>query len=292
MVRFSSPRVADLWNEATTYLKGHHVPSASLDARLLLQHVLQKPREFLVREPDHLCTSQEVQEYEQLLNRRAQREPVAKIIGMKEFWGLSFRVTQDVLDPRPDSETLIEAVRETFADPHQTYRILDFGVGSGCLLLSLLHEYPNATGVGVDISEAALEVARQNAYDLGLEQRSQFVHGSWGQGITGPFDMIISNPPYIPSQTIPTLEKEVREFDPFLALDGGGDGLDCYRSLVPDIARLLKPNGHAFLEIGQGQEKDVEAIFASYGLTLVSWKKDLQGINRCGVFVKGALKTL
>lgn len=286
MVVFSSPRVSELLYEAAAYLKKHRVSSAQLDARLLLQHVLKKPKEYLVREPNHPCSREQIADYEQLLKRRAQHEPVSKIMGVKEFWGLPFMTTKDVLDPRPDSETLIEAVREEFPDTHQPYHILDLGVGSGCLLLSLLHDYPNATGIGVDISQAALDVARQNVMDT----RAQFVKSSWGQDITGYFDIIVANPPYIPSQVISTLELEVKHFDPMLALDGGQDGLGCYRILAPEVARLLTPNGRLFIEIGQDQEKDVESILGDYGLKALSWNKDLQGIIRCGIFAKIDLK--
>jgi release factor glutamine methyltransferase len=270
--------------EAAAYLKEQGISSHKLDARLLLQHVLNQPTEFLLREPDHQCTQDQIATYEQLLHRRAEREPVSKIIGVREFWGLPFKVTQDVLDPRPDSETLIEAVRNTLPDSNQVYYILDMGVGSGCLLLSLLKEYPQATGVGVDMSSAALAVAQHNANALGLTQRVQFMQTSWGQDLTGQFDIIVSNPPYIPHQIIETLEQEVKQFDPVSALDGGEDGLDCYRQLAPEIVRLLKPDGYVFIEIGQGQERDVESIFENSGLKILSWKKDLQGIARCGVF--------
>jgi release factor glutamine methyltransferase len=281
---FQTLKVTDVLNDAASYLKRNGISNSRLDARLLLQYVLKQSAEFLIREPDHSCTHDQLAIFEQLLLRRAHHEPVSKIIGTREFWGLPFIVTKDVLDPRPDSETLIEVVRQTLPDRYHEYQILDLGVGSGCLLLSLLYEYPNATGVGVDISVAALEVAQKNTSSLGLDQRVQFMCIEWGRGLSKYFDIIVSNPPYIPTGIITTLEPEVKEYDPIQALDGGEDGLNCYRQLAFEVLRLLKPDGRLFVEIGQGQEKEVETIFQASGLKHLSWHQDIQGIVRCGVF--------
>ncbi len=209
--------------------------------------------------------------------RRAAGEPLSRIEGQRSFWGLELAVTPDVLDPRGDTETLVEAALAAF--PHdRALRVVDFGVGSGAILAALLSEWPNARGVGVDASAAAAATARANLAALGL--RAEVVVGRWGQGLTGPFDVIVSNPPYIPSAEIAGLDREVRNHDPALALDGGPDGLDAYRALAPDIARLLAPDGRFFLEIGQGQGDDVAAILAGARLVVDERRRDLGGVER------------
>ncbi len=215
-----------------------------------------------------------------LLARRAARQPIAQILGRREFWSLTFRVTPDVLDPRPDSETLVTAVLERVADRKANLRLLDFGTGSGCLLLSLLHELPEAQGLGIDQSEAALAVARGNAASLGLEARATFQLGDWGSGLAGTFDIVISNPPYIESGTIAALAPEVARHEPLSALDGGADGLEAYRRLIPDAARLLAPDGLVALEIGQGQEAAVAALLERAGFGAVAMAADLGGTIR------------
>ncbi len=215
-----------------------------------------------------------------LLARRAARQPMAQILGRREFWSLTFRVTPDVLDPRPDSETLVAAVLERVADRQAKLRLLDFGTGSGCLLLSLLHELPEAHGLGIDQSEAALVVARGNAASLGLDTRATFQLGDWGSGLEGPFEIVISNPPYIESGTIAALAPEVARHEPLSALDGGADGLEAYRRLIPDAARLLAPDGLVALEIGQGQETAVAALLERAGFGAVAMAVDLGGTIR------------
>ena len=196
----------------------------------------------------------DVERYRSWIARRAAREPFAYIVAHAEFWSLDFVVGPAVLIPRADSETLIEAVTQRFADPEQPVRVLDIGVGSGCLLLALLHQFPIAQGVGTDTSADALAVARLNAEGLGLANRARLELSSWAQGVAGPFDIVLSNPPYICSGDIAGLEPEVARFEPRAALDGGPDGLDAYRALLPEIPPLLAPGGALFLEIGKGQE--------------------------------------
>jgi release factor glutamine methyltransferase len=205
---------------------------------------------------------------------------MAHILGRREFWSLDFAVTSDTLTPRPDSETLVAAVLDIVAGRDRPLGILDLGTGTGCLLLALLHELPNATGVGVDRSAAALAVALGNAQALGLAPRVQFHEGDWGEGLTGRFDVVISNPPYIVSADVPNLSPEVRH-EPRLALDGGADGLDAYRALAPHVGRLLEPAGVAVLEIGEGQAPAVEEILRTAGLKPVDRRRDLAGIERC-----------
>ncbi len=212
-------------------------------------------------------------ELQLFIKRRLAGEPVAKIIGKKGFWKDEFIVSKDVLDPRPDSETLIEAVLSKFPNKTEPLRILDLGTGSGCLLLSLLGEYKNATGIGLDISEKALEIARQNAHTC----RVTFVQRDMRKDLSdlGRFDIMVSNPPYIPTVEIQTLDKDVKEYDPLLALDGGADGLDFYRALAK---QHLAPT--LFIEIGKDQENQIIPLFEQQGWKFVQSWKDLGGITR------------
>lgn len=225
------------------------------------------------------------------VHQRLQGEPVAKIIGHKGFWSLELKVSKDTLDPRPDSETLIDAVLRLFPDKRGQYRILDMGTGSGCLLLACLSEYPNAQGIGIDASEQALKIARENARDF---PKASFEHRDWTnpdylQGL-GQFDIVVANPPYIPTQTVATLDKTVRLYDPMAALDGGADGLDAYRAIVASVGLALKPQARLFFEIGQGQEKDVTVLAGEAGFELIASYPDLAGIVRCLVFKRKAAK--
>ncbi len=213
------------------------------------------------------------EELNAFIARRLAGEPVAKIIGKRGFWKDDFIVSKDVLDPRPDSETLIEAVLEKFPDKNKVLRILDLGTGSGCLLLSLLGEYKNATGLGIDISAKALAIVKQNAHT----DRVQFLKRDMQQNLSdlGQFDIMISNPPYIPTAEIQTLERDVKDYDPLLALDGGADGLDFYRALA---TQHLAP--HLFIEIGKDQEAQIIPLFEQQGWHFAQSWKDLSGITR------------
>lgn len=218
---------------------------------------------------------------EALLKRRSAREPISRMLGHREFWSLRFELSPDTLDPRPDSETLIEAALAALGDRSHAYRVLDFGTGTGCLLLALLSELPAAVGTGTDISEGALRTARRNAAALGLGGRARFVRGHWGGGLSGEWDVILANPPYIASDEIDRLSPEVAKFDPRRALDGGADGLGAYRALAPAIARLLAPNGIAAVEVAAGRSKLAAEIMAGAGLALRGIRHDLSGVDRC-----------
>ncbi|MEI9930509.1 MAG: peptide chain release factor N(5)-glutamine methyltransferase [Rhizomicrobium sp.] len=209
--------------------------------------------------------------------------PLAYITGHKEFWSLDFEVGPGALIPRPETETLIEAVLNRFPDKSAPLEILDLGTGTGCLLIAALSEYPNARGIGVDASEDALKWAERNVVKHSLTGRCRLEFGDWTKFPTGLADVILSNPPYIASESIHTLAPEIRKFEPVSALDGGLDGLDAYRSLALLIGRLLSPSGLAFLEIGQGQDKDVSAVLAAKGLQTREILTDLSGIGRCVV---------
>ena len=216
-----------------------------------------------------------------LATRRAAGEPLSKIAGRREFWGLTLAVSPDVLDPRPETETLVEAALKLMgARRRDSLRILDLGVGSGAILCALLSECPAAHGLGVDASPAAVEVARSNVEACGLAARADVRLGSWTEGVEGPFDLIVSNPPYIRSVDIDNLAREVRDFDPRLALDGGEDGLDAYRAILPASVRLLAPGGRLIVEVGAGQGGDVLGLAARLGFVHAETRRDLAGIER------------
>ena len=210
---------------------------------------------------------------------------MAYILGEREFWGLSFKVTPAVLVPRPDSETVIEAVLDLLADRHRPWRILDLGTGSGCLLLTLLREFPAASGVGMDTSADALAVAQTNAEALGVASRATLATGDWREKgwteqLGGPFDLVVSNPPYIPSADIDGLMPEVARFEPRQALDGGPDGLVAYRTIAAGASKLITRGGWLAVEAGEGQSIDISALFAAVGLVPRPPWKDLGGIQR------------
>ncbi len=217
----------------------------------------------------------------ELAVRRAGGEPLSKIVGRREFWGLPLFVSRDVLDPRPETETIIEAAVALFVDRRsEPMRVLDLGVGSGALLCALLGEFPAAQGLGVDRSEDAAKVARANLAACGLAGRADVRVGLWTDGLEGLFDLIVSNPPYIPSGDIAGLPREVRDFDPPLALDGGADGLEAFRAIIPASARLISPNGRLLVEVGAGQARRVLAIAAEAGFLDGATWRDLAGVER------------
>jgi release factor glutamine methyltransferase len=213
--------------------------------------------------------------------RRAAGEPLSRIVGSREFWGLALTISPDVLDPRPETETLVEAAVALFRDRRMdALRILDLGVGSGALLCALLAEFANARGLGVDISAPAARMARGNIELCGLTRRAQIRVADWTDDLVGPFDLIVSNPPYVRSADIEGLSREVRDFDPRLALDGGSDGLDAYRAMVPKSAPLLAGGGWLLLEIGAGQAADVVAIATRAGFAECAVHRDIAGLGR------------
>lgn len=259
------------------------IETARFEARALLAGVLtMEPAQVFAR-ADRLLSADETERLEAWTQRREAREPLSHIVGRRGFWTLDLAVTADTLDPRPDSETVIEAVLAERPDRERPTRILDFGTGTGCLLLALLAEYPAGWGVGVDLGAGAVAVARGNAAANGLGARASFVRGRWGAGVAGRFDVIVSNPPYIPDGEIDALEPEVARWEPRLALAGGADGLACYRALADDLVRLLAPGGVTVLEVGAGQAADVSAILAGAGLDPCAVRRDLGGVARCVV---------
>ena len=265
---------------ATRRLSEAGVETARLDARLLLASVAGMSASAVLMEPARALPPTTQAVFNEFVDRRCRREPVSRIIGKREFWSLDFAITLATLDPRPDSETLVEAALAQFeAEPPR--RVLDLGSGTGCLLLAVLSERPGWTGMGIDIAEDAVAVGRANARTLGLATRAHFQKGDWDEGLSGPFDLILSNPPYIPSREIPGLAPEVSAYDPRRALDGGEDGLDAYRVLAPAIARLLAPKGRAVIELGKGLADEVAALMSSQGLDELDRRRDLAGVARC-----------
>lgn len=272
--------VAELVQSVARRLEDVGITEGRLEARLLLGEATDWTLEKIVAERDTPLESGVVARVERLAARRLAREPMSHVLGWREFWSLRFKVTSDVLTPRPDSETLVEAVMRALPDRAAKLRLLDLGVGSGCLLLSLLHELPHASGVGIDRSARALVVARQNARALDLAGRAELRAGDWGDGIEEVFDIVVSNPPYVPSDDIETLDPEVSEHEPWLALDGGADGLDCYRRLAGQLGYLVRPGGIVALEVGKGQAAMVARLIRAAGFIDISTHNDLAGIPR------------
>jgi len=260
-----------------------HIEAPEADARLLIGHALHLSRAQLTAQAYRLLEAREVNMISALAARRLRHEPVARILGRKEFWSLELQVTPAVLVPRPETETLIESALDAVTARGlrlEKLRVLDIGTGSGALLLAALKELPNAIGTGTEVSADALEVARANAARLQLAARSTFVACDIAIGVAGPFDLILSNPPYIASGDIASLMPEVRDYDPMPALDGGSDGLDFYRRIAADALPLMAPGGRLIVELGVGQEAAVSALFTKAGLAVDQARKDLAGIPR------------
>ncbi len=258
------------------------VADAARDGRILAAAAAGLSREDMLRRLDDALPQRDLRRLAEAVERRRRGEPVSRIVGVREFWGLEFAITPATLDPRPDSETVVEAVLSLTGTPSP--RILDLGTGSGCLLIALLHELPAATGVGTDISPAACEAARANAGRLGVAARAAFVAGNWAEAVRDRFDVVVSNPPYVPSGRIAGLAPEVREHDPVAGLDGGPDGLDAYRGLAGPAARLLREGGLVAAETDGSRAREVRSVFADAGLVPLAVRRDLAGRPRVCLF--------
>jgi release factor glutamine methyltransferase len=252
-------------------------------ARQLIAAALgMAPGDLLIR-GDNGLAAPEAEWLRGLVARLGRGEPASRILGRREFWGLDFALSPDTLDPRPDSETVVEAVLARRPDRQAALELLDLGTGTGCLLCALLSEYPAATGIGVDVSAGAAATARRNARALGLADRGQFVVGYWADALGARFDVIVTNPPYIPTGELTALPSAVGRYDPRRALDGGADGLTAYRLIAAGITALLVRGGLLAAEIGEGQAAAVCAIFREGGLFIEAIERDLAGIERCVV---------
>ena len=253
------------------------------EARRLVEAALDWPVASQLADPDQIIDAASVEALDALLHRRAERqEPLSRILGRREFWGLSLEIDGATLDPRPDTETLVELALDLFSGPERSPpgQILDLGTGSGALLLALLSEYPEAQGLGVDQDSDTLATATLNAARLGLGGRARFEVGDWLSEVSGRFDLIVSNPPYIPTEDLAGLDRAVRDFDDPLALDGGADGLAFYARTLREAGRCLAPGGVLILELGIGQADSVQALGRDSGWSLLSLRDDLAGIPR------------
>ena len=259
------------------------IEAADVDGRLLVGHALHLDRARLIAQSDRILEAREINVISALAARRLKREPVSRILGQKEFWSIALAITPDVLVPRPETETVVEGALDFVVRGGlrmEKLRILDIGTGSGALLLALLRELPNATGTGTDISTGALKVARENAARCGVEGRCTFVVCDIASVVEGPFDLLVSNPPYIAHDEITSLAPEVKNYDPTVALDGGDDGLAAYRAIAADAKQLLAPGARMFVELGAGQEAAVRDLFTNVGLIAGIARTDLAGIPR------------
>lgn len=275
----TAPTLAVLYRTIRTQLQDAGCETPALDARLLICHVMgYTHEEFILHGHDTVDTAIQAR-IADVIAQRMQGRPVAKIIGRKEFYGRDFITSEATLDPRPDSETLIDAVLP-FARKQNALHVLDLGAGTGCLALTLLAELPHAVAVAADLSPDALDVARRNAQALTLTERVTFVHSDWFQNVTGTFDLVVSNPPYIPDADRITLSVDVRDYDPSSALFGGPDGLDPYRLIIPQLATFLRAEGMVAFELGKGQDAAVANMLRDHGFTHVTTHPDLAGIGR------------
>jgi len=279
--------IARALDSAAARLARAGIENPRLEARILVGHVLGVAPPAALLAPERKLGADEWAAFRAALDARCERRPIAQITGRREFWSLDFAVTEATLVPRPDSETVVEAALEALPDTAAPARVLDLGTGTGCLLLAVLSERPAATGLGIDIDPKAVKVAECNARRLGLAGRAAFAVGEWGGGLDQRYELILSNPPYIPTPEIETLEPEVAAFEPRRALDGGADGLDAYRAMAVDLARLLAPGGRAVLEIGAGQAESVATTMAKQMLEIEAIRRDLSGLERCLVLRRG-----
>jgi len=286
-----SRNLLQAWQGARARLEAAGVPGPVIDARVLVEAACGVTRADIVGDPYREVGPEQAARLDDYLERRIRREPVSHILGRRGFWNIMLGVTPDVLTPRPETEVIVDHVLRQFPEG-RPFRILDLGVGSGAILLAILAERPAARGLGVDASEEALAVARDNAASLGMAGRVALLRGDWTAGLAdADFDLVVSNPPYIATDVIETLDPEVRVYEPRLALDGGPDGLDAYRILAPEILRVLRPGGRFLVEIGYDQRAAVETLFRQAGALEVETLPDLSTHDRVVTGVKKPLET-
>lgn len=286
-----SRNLLQAWQGARARLEAAGIPGPVIDARVLVEAACGVTRADIVGDPYRELDAGQVERLDNYLERRFRREPVSHILGRRGFWNIMLGVTPDVLTPRPETEVIVDHALRLFPEG-RPFRLLDLGVGSGAILLAILAERPAARGLGVDASEEALAVARDNAARLGMGGRVALLRGDWTAGLgDAGFDLVVSNPPYIATDVIETLDPEVRVYEPRLALDGGPDGLDAYRTLAPEILRVLKPGGRFLVEIGFDQRVAVEALFRQAGALEVETLPDLSTHDRVVTGVKNPLET-
>jgi release factor glutamine methyltransferase len=286
-----SRNLLQAWQGARARLEAAGIPGPVIDARVLVEAACGVTRADIVGDPYRELDSGQAERLDDYLERRIRREPVSHILGRRGFWNLMLGVTPHVLTPRPETEVIVDHALRLFPEG-RPFSLLDLGVGSGAILLAILAERPAGRGLGVDASEEALAVARDNAAHLGMGGRVALLRGDWTAGLgDAGFDLVVSNPPYIATDVIETLDPEVRVYEPRLALDGGPDGLDAYRTLAPEILRVLKPGGRFLVEIGFDQRVAVEALFRQAGALEVETLPDLSTHDRVVTGVKNPLET-
>lgn len=275
------------YDEAVTHLSRSGSPTPDLDATLLVEHTTGMTALDRITDPDRPLNPRQHNALQNAVARRMSHEPVHRIIGWREFYGLPLSLDAHTLVPRPDTETLVDLVLPFAHDrvaKTDTCRVLDLGTGSGAIALAILNEVPKATAVGTDVAPEALRIAEQNAQSLGLSGRFSTLRSNWLSDVKGQFDLIVSNPPYIPTATIPTLDPDVRDHDPMAALDGGSDGLNAYGIIAARTLPHLADNGRIGVEIGKGQRAGVAGLFAAAGLQVVASAHDLSGLERAILF--------
>lgn len=275
--------LSELQKKITKILAEGGIETNSLDARIILREIFNFDEKELILNSDLILSESKISKVQKIITRRLNFEPVSKIFGKRDFYNSTFSISDDVLDPRPETENIVE-IANNFILEKGYESFIDLGTGSGCIILSILKENKNLTAVGVDISIDAIDIAKKNSKDMNLEKRSSFLVSNWLSSIYNSYDLIISNPPYIPSDEIITLSKTVKNFDPLISLDGGQDGLKCYKEIAQDINRVINKNGRVILEIGYNQAHDVIKIFESKEFKLLKIYKDINGLNRILTF--------
>jgi release factor glutamine methyltransferase len=275
--------LSELQKKITKILAEGGIETNSLDARIILREIFNFDEKELILNSDLILSESKISKVQKIITRRLNFEPVSKIFGKRDFYNSTFSISDDVLDPRPETENIVE-IANNFILEKGYESFIDLGTGSGCIILSILKENKNLTAVGVDISIDAINIAKKNSKDMNLEKRSSFLVSNWLSSIYNSYDLIISNPPYIPSDEIITLSKTVKNFDPLISLDGGQDGLKCYKEIAEDINRVINKNGRVILEIGYNQAHDVIKIFESKEFKLLKIYNDINGLNRILTF--------
>ena len=275
--------LSELQKKITKILAEGGIETNSLDARIILREIFNFDEKELILNSDLILSESKISKVQKIITRRLNFEPVSKIFGKRDFYNSTFSISDDVLDPRPETENIVE-IANNFILEKGYESFIDLGTGSGCIILSILKENKNLTAVGVDISIDAINIAKKNSKDMNLEKRSSFLVSNWLSSIYSSYDLIISNPPYIPSDEIITLSKTVKNFDPLISLDGGQDGLKSYKEIAQDINRVINKNGRVILEIGYNQAHDVIKIFESKEFKLLKIYNDINDLNRILTF--------
>ena len=275
--------LSDLQTAITKKLFDSGIETSSLDSRIILKEVFCFDEKELILNSQSMVTKNKISEVDKILVRRISGEPVSKIFGKRDFYESIFLISEDVLDPRPETELIIEIANNFILD--KGYKnFIDLGTGSGCIILSILKDNKSLRAIGIDISNKAINIAQKNCSNLNLEKQATFLVSNWLSKVSGSYDLIISNPPYIPSKDVDTLSANVKNYDPLISLDGGEDGLKCYRQIAEDINRVIGKNGRVVLEIGYNQAEDVIKIFESKDFIFLDKYIDINGLDRILTF--------